>query len=106
MAREPSQQDSTTDSSGADRGVSEIHFTEDGQIHLWASPDKDGGWRARRWGAQLSGARHFKTVEEANAYLQQSFREMFPEHVCTAQCGTSGEVAQRRAAEEMNFHDY
>jgi len=65
MARELSQPDSTTDSSEVDRGVNEIHFTEDGQIHLCASPDKDGGWRARRWGTQLSGARHFKTVEEA-----------------------------------------
>ena len=92
--------------SRADRGISEVHHTEDGQIHLWASPDKEGGWRGRFWGTQLAGAQHFKTVEEANAFLQRSFREMFPEHVCAAACGTSEDVAQRRAAEEMNFHDY
>ena len=26
------------------------------------------------------------SVEKANAYLMESFRQMFPEHVCSEQC--------------------
>ena len=87
-------------------GLSEIHFTEDGQIHLWAYPDKDGGWKAVQWGSQLAGARHFKTADQANAYLRESFRQMFPEHVCTPRCGPTDSGGQRLAAEESNFRDY
>ena len=93
-------------SSSPDLGVSEIHSTEDGPIHLWVSPDKEGGWKARIWGTQLAGARSFKTVEAANTYALDSFRQMFPEHTCTDRCGTSAAVAQKQAADEMNAGDY
>ena len=86
--------------------VSFIHDTEDGQVHLWASSDDEGGWNARFWGRELAGARHFDTVAKANAYLRDSFTEMFPEHRCTEQCGTATEIAQRRGMTESGYHDY
>ena len=91
--REPREED----------GVSEIHDTEDGPIHLWVYPAKEGGWNAINWGHQLAGARHFKTVAKANAYLLDAFRRMFPEHTCNAKCGTAEAAAQRRAVEATNF---
>jgi hypothetical protein len=46
----------------------------------------DGKWVVRHWGRQLDGGRICASVEEANAYLMESFKQMFPEHVCSEQC--------------------
>jgi len=83
--------------------VSEIHLTQEGPVHLWASPDKEGGWKARFWGIKLASASHFKTVEQANRYLTDSFHRRFPQHQCAEKCGTAGEIAQWVGAAEFDF---
>jgi hypothetical protein len=89
-----------------EEGLSAIHETEDGAVHMWASLDKTGDWKALLWGTELAGVRHFLTVNEANGYLLDSFWRMFPEHSCSGHCGTLDAVAQKRAAEKMNACDY
>jgi hypothetical protein len=85
--------------------VSLVHQTEDGPVHLSASPD-EGGWRARIWGRQLAGARRFQTRAEANRHLLDSFARMFPHHLCSAGCEPLDEAAQESAAARMQFWDY
>jgi len=89
-----------------EEGLSVIHETEDGAVHLWASRDEDGAWKARNWGTQLAGGWRFRTVGEADGYLLDSFRRMFPGHRCGGRCGAVEAAVQRRAAEEMNAWDY
>jgi len=86
--------------------VSLVHGTEDGPVHLWASPDKEGRWKARIWGRQLAGARRFQTLTEANRHLLDSFARMFPDHLCSGGCEPLDDAAQERAAAEMQFWDY
>ena len=96
----------TLESVRAEIPVSFVHQTEDGPVHLWASPDEAGGWKARMWGHQLAGARRFPDVAEANRHLRESFARMFPGHRCSGGCGYLEEAAQEHAAERMQFGDY
>ena len=68
------------------RRLRSIHITEDGPIFGAMHCGADGKWIARHWGRQLDGRRVCDSVEEANAYLTESFRQMFPEHLCARQC--------------------
>ena len=86
--------------------LSLIHDTEDGPIHLWTLPDKDGAWEACFWGIELAGTRRFRTMAQANSYLLGSFARMFPTHSCTDRCRTGAEVAQRKAAMDLHFHQF
>jgi hypothetical protein len=63
-----------------------IHITEDGPIFGAMHRGADGKWIARHWGRQLDGGQVCDSVDEANAYLTESFRQMFPEHLCSGQC--------------------
>jgi hypothetical protein len=63
-----------------------IHITEDGPVFGAMHSGADGKWVARHWGRQLDGGRICASVEEANAYLMESFKQMYPEHVCSEQC--------------------
>lgn len=62
------------------------HDTRDGPIRLLARQAEDGAWEASLGGGELEEARRFPTVAEANDYLLECFREMFPEHRCTERC--------------------
>lgn len=62
------------------------HFTEDGPIFGASHQRADGKWVARHWGRELQGEQVCDTVGEANAYLKESFRQMFPEHECAERC--------------------
>jgi hypothetical protein len=64
-----------------------VHDTGDGFIYSKAER-RGRKWFARHWGQQLDGGRECGTMREANEFLAQSFREMFPEHRCTLRCGT------------------
>jgi hypothetical protein len=86
--------------------VSRVHQTEDGPVHLWASPDPEGGWKARIWGRELAGARRFETLAEANRHLLDSFGQMFGEHLCSEGCEHLDEATQEGAAARMQFWDY
>lgn len=88
------------------RPVSVVHQTEDGPVHLWASPGQDGRWRARIWGQQLAGTHQFQTLAEANRHLLESFLQMFPDHVCSSGCVPLDAAAQQSAAAKMQFRDY
>jgi len=83
-----------------------VHQTEDGPVHLWATSDGNGGWRARIWGRELAGARRFATLTDANRYLRYSFAEIFPKHECSAGCASLDEAAQKNAAVRMQYRDY
>ena len=63
-----------------------IHITEDGPIFGAMHTGADGKWIARHWGRQLDGVRICGSAEDANEYLTESFRQMFPEHLCSGQC--------------------
>ncbi len=71
---------------GEVRRLCSIHITEDGPIFGTMHPRSDGKWLARHWGRQLDGGRVCDSVEDANAYLLDSFHQMFPEHTCSEQC--------------------
>jgi hypothetical protein len=86
--------------------ASMVHQTEDGPVHLWASPDKGDGWKARIWGRQLAGARRFPSLAEANRHLLDSFARMFPDHLCSGGCEHLDEAAQESAAARLQFWDY
>jgi hypothetical protein len=90
----------------AESPVSLVHQTEDGSVHLWASPDKHGDWKARIWGQQLAGARRFPTLAEANQHLLDAFAQMFPGHICSGACERLDAAAQQSAAAKMQFWDY
>ena len=62
-----------------------VHDTADGFIY--SRTEKRGSqWEAHHWGDQLAGGRICNTMREANEYLVNCFREMFPEHCCTRRC--------------------
>ena len=73
-------------SSEARKRLRSIHITEDGPIFEAMYSRADGKWVARHWGRQLDGSQVCDSMEEANAYLMESFRQMFPEHLCSGQC--------------------
>jgi hypothetical protein len=68
------------------RRLRSIHITEDGPVFGAMHRGAHGKWIARHWGRQLEGGRISDSAEDANAYLMESFRQMFPEHVCSEQC--------------------
>jgi hypothetical protein len=68
------------------RRLRSIHITEDGPVFGAMHRGADGKWIARHWGRQLDGGRTCDSVEEANAYLMESFQQMFPRHQCSEQC--------------------
>jgi hypothetical protein len=63
-----------------------VHITEDGPVFGAIHCGADGKWVARHWGRQLDGGRICDSMEEANAYLMESFRQMFPDHQCSEKC--------------------
>ena len=63
-----------------------IHITADGPIFGAVHIGTDGKWLARHWDRQLDGGRICSSVDEADAYLMDSFWQMFPEHECSQQC--------------------
>jgi|ERR1019366_4781796 hypothetical protein len=68
------------------------HDTADGFIY--ARVERSGRkWIARHWGQELQGARECRTMREANEHAVTAFREMFPEHRCTARCCVNPESA-------------
>ncbi len=71
---------------GPVRRLRSLHFTSDGPIFGAIHPLPNGKWMARHWGKQLQGGTSCSTLEEANAYLLESFQQMFPEHVCLPDC--------------------
>jgi hypothetical protein len=62
------------------------HATEDGLIVSEVVETINGEWLARHVGPQLDGGRVTRTLWEANEYLLESFRQMFPEHICSTNC--------------------
>jgi hypothetical protein len=62
------------------------HYTEDGPIRLLVESTGSGEWRATFAGQELEGARRFGGVAEANEYLLEAFRIMFPAHQCDERC--------------------
>ncbi len=55
-----------------------VHITDDGPIFGSILKIRGGKWFARHWGRQLDGGRQCDSVEEVNAFLMDSFSQMFP----------------------------
>ena len=68
--------------------IDRTHHTSDGPIRVWVYRT-EGGWFARHQGPQLDGGMKFKTLKAANAYAEEWFAQMFPEHTCGRRCGTA-----------------
>jgi anti-sigma factor RsiW len=63
------------------------HETQDGIITSEVIRISRRKWLARHTGPQLDGGVTTSTLAAANAYLVDSFAQMFPEHECTEKCG-------------------
>lgn len=69
-----------------------VHYTNDGPFYERITKLITGGFFARHWcQGVLDGGRGFDTQEASEEYLTASFRQMFPEHICTARCGPTHE---------------
>jgi|HubBroStandDraft_1064217.scaffolds.fasta_scaffold01785_6 hypothetical protein len=66
-----------------------VHYTGDGPFYSRATRLRTGMLFARHWGRGLEGGLEFRTREGAKSYLVQSFSLMFPDHACTAGCGST-----------------
>ncbi len=64
-----------------------IHHTKDGPITLEIRSMPESRWFARFSGRRLEGQAVVGSAREACVYLRRSFAEMFPEHLCTEECG-------------------
>jgi len=64
-----------------------VHLTVDGAVTLEISALPESRWSARFHGQHLEGQTVLESPHEACSYLRRSFSEMFPEHLCTAECG-------------------
>ena len=68
-----------------------VHFTEDGPVYSRATRLTTGKVMARHWGRDLDGGKVFGSVSAARKYLNESFAQMFPEHKCKGECGSTQE---------------
>jgi hypothetical protein len=75
--------------------VSFVHFTEDGPVYSRATLLGTGEVMARHWGTELDGGRIFGNVSAARKYLNESFAQMFPDHICKGRCGQEHEQGHR-----------
>ncbi len=63
------------------------HETQDGMITSEVIRITRRKWIAHHTGPQLDGGITTSTLRAANAYLVDSFAQMFPDHICTEKCG-------------------
>jgi len=64
------------------------HMTEGGPLRLELKSESRGArFTARIEGRQLEAMAAFPSVDEAIARLRRWFEELYPEHLCTAECG-------------------
>ncbi len=66
-----------------------VHYTKEGPFYSRVTKRRTGIFFARHWGRNVVGGKEFRTFRGAKSYLRQSFSQMFPEHVCTARCGST-----------------
>jgi hypothetical protein len=62
------------------------HETEEGTIHLYVRPSTLDRWVATIRGKSVSGGATADTRRDAVIKCIATFKQMFPEHVCTAAC--------------------
>jgi len=66
-----------------------VHYTKDGPFYSRVTRQRNGTFFARHWGRSVKGGKEFRSRQGARAYLMRSFRQMFPEHVCGKDCGST-----------------
>ncbi len=66
-----------------------VHYTREGPFYSRVTRVPTGSFFARHWNRNLEGGRPFRTIAAAKAYLTRSFSQMFPEHVCSRNCGST-----------------
>jgi hypothetical protein len=67
------------------------HHTEDGLIYLYVRPSDSDTWVATIRGESTSGGVTAPTRQGAVSECVEAFRQMFPEHMCTAACSVDAE---------------
>jgi hypothetical protein len=76
-----------------------VHHTRQGPFYSRVTRLRTGAFFARHWGRNLEGGKEFRTLAAAKAYLSRSFSQMFPNHVCTARCGSTNPGPAERSGE-------
>jgi hypothetical protein len=66
-----------------------VHYTGDGPFHSRITKLRTGRVFARHWGRIMEGGKEFRTCGRAKAFLVRTFVLIFPEHACTARCGST-----------------
>ncbi len=64
-----------------------VHYTIDGPFYSRVTKLRTGRFLARHWGQSLEGGKEFRSEQSAKTYLERTFVQLFPEHVCTPRCG-------------------
>ena len=65
-----------------------IHGTDDGPFYARVTCLGTGYFFARHWSRTLQGGKEYRSRQGARNYLLRTFAQMFPEHVCSANCGS------------------
>lgn len=68
--------------------VNYLHYTPDGPVYSRVTRLTTGEAMARHWGSDLHGGRIFGNVRDATRYLNDTFSQMYPEHICDHACGS------------------
>ena len=63
------------------------HATGDGLVKLELRALADSRWLARICGEELEAQAVLTSAREAYRHLRRSFSAMFPEHLCSPECG-------------------
>jgi hypothetical protein len=63
------------------------HATSDGSISLELRALPGSRWLARLCGEKFEAQAVLASAREAYRHLRRSFSEMFPEHLCSPECG-------------------
>jgi len=63
-----------------------MHVTDEGVSYLWATQSEQGLWTARLNGCNIDSGQVFTSCSEAFEHTALTFRTLFPEHVCSADC--------------------
>jgi hypothetical protein len=66
---------------------SHTHLTEDGDVTLFIYLAHDGHYSARVVGADVDCGARLPSAAEAQTWCEDSFGQMFSEHVCGDGCG-------------------
>jgi hypothetical protein len=75
------------DGSGRRTSCAFVHHTGDGAVRLELRAMPNHRWAAKFSGEELEGSAIYESARDACGFLRRAFREMYPGHLCSAECG-------------------